>query len=66
MELKRVMGRLAPRWPVLIIAGLIGAIAAFIFVGQRNSEVESRSTTAGALPMRSRASSTRHSNLQKP
>jgi uncharacterized coiled-coil protein SlyX len=40
MELKRVMGRLAPRWPVLVIAGLIGAIAAFIFVGQRNSEVE--------------------------
>jgi ABC-type amino acid transport substrate-binding protein len=34
------MGRLAPRWPVLVIAGLIGAIAAFIFVGQRNSEVE--------------------------
>jgi len=40
MELKRVMGRLAPRWPVLIIAGLIGAIAAFVFVNQRNSEVE--------------------------
>lgn len=40
MELKRIMGRLAPRWPVLIIAGLIGAIAAFIFVNQRNSEVE--------------------------
>ncbi len=40
MELKRVMGRLAPRWPVLIIAGLIGAIAAFVFVGQRNAEVE--------------------------
>lgn len=40
MELKRVMGRLAPRWPVLLIAGLIGAIAAFIFVQQRNSEVE--------------------------
>lgn len=34
------MGRLAPRWPVLIIAGLIGAIAAFVFVGQRNAEVE--------------------------
>lgn len=40
MELKRIMGRLAPRWPVLIIAGLIGAIAAFVFVEQRNSEVE--------------------------
>ncbi|MEX0797214.1 MAG: hypothetical protein WD274_11025 [Acidimicrobiia bacterium] len=40
MELKRVMGRLAPRWPVLVIAGLIGAIAAFVFVNQRNSEVE--------------------------
>lgn len=40
MELKRIMGRLAPRWPVLIIAGLIGAIAAFVFVDQRNSEVE--------------------------
>lgn len=40
MELKRILGRLAPRWPMLIIAGLIGAIAAFIFVQQRNSEVE--------------------------
>lgn len=40
MELKRIMGRLAPRWPVLVIAGLIGAIAAFVFVEQRNSEVE--------------------------
>jgi hypothetical protein len=40
MELKRIMGRLAPRWPVLVIVGLIGAIAAFILVEQRNSEVE--------------------------
>ena len=40
MELKRIMGRLAPRWPVLIIAGLIGAIAAFVFVDRRNNEVE--------------------------
>ncbi len=40
MELRRVIGRLAPRWPVLVIAGLIGAVAAFAFVQRQNSEVE--------------------------
>ena len=40
MELKRVVGRLGPRWPVLVIVGLIAAIIAFVFVQQRNAEVE--------------------------
>lgn len=40
MELKRIMGRLGPRWPGLVIVGLVGAIGAFIFVQDRNSEVE--------------------------
>lgn len=53
MELKRVLGRLAPRWPVLIIAGLVGAIGAFLYVQQRNSEVEPvyRAEAVVAIPV---------------
>ncbi|MDH3464005.1 MAG: hypothetical protein OEM32_10320, partial [Acidimicrobiia bacterium] len=40
MEIRRVIGRLASRWLVLVIAGLVGAIGAFVFVQQRNSEVQ--------------------------
>ncbi len=40
MELRRVVGRLAPRWLVLVIAGLVAAAGAFIFVQQRNGDVE--------------------------
>lgn len=53
MDLKRVVGRLAPRWPLLIIAGLIGAVASFIFVQQRNAEAEPvyRADAVVAIPV---------------
>ncbi|HEY5891191.1 MAG TPA: hypothetical protein VIW94_10890 [Acidimicrobiia bacterium] len=40
MELKRVVGRLAPRWRTLLLAGLIGAVGAFVFVDRQNNAVE--------------------------
>lgn len=39
MKIKRIIGRLAPRWIALLLAGLVGAAGAFIFAQQRNSEV---------------------------
>lgn len=36
MKIKRVIGRLAPRWIALLLVGLVGAIGAFIVVQQRN------------------------------
>ncbi len=40
MELKRIVGRLAPRWMTLLLAGMIGAVGAFILVDQQNNSVE--------------------------
>lgn len=40
MELKRIVGRLAPRWRTLLLAGLLGAVGAFIFVDRQNNSVE--------------------------